>query len=115
MDENGNISGAVEFARDITSRKQAENELRESEARFRAVLEAVPDLMLVLDAEGRYRETFTSDSDLLYAHADQLLDKSVHDVLPPEDAQQIQEIIDRVLAEGEPQKYDYALKTGGIE
>ncbi len=115
MDENGNISGAVEFARDITSRKQAENELRESEARFRAVLEAVPDLMLVLDAEGRYRETFTSDSDLLYAHADQLLDKSVHDVLPPEDAQQIQEIIDRVLAEGELQKYDYALKTGGIE
>jgi PAS domain S-box-containing protein len=109
------IIGRVWSFRDVTDRKQAENELRESEVRFRAVLEAVPDLMIVLDAEGRYREVFTSDSDLLYAPADQLLDKTIHDVLPPEDAQQIQEIIDRVLAEGELQKYEYALKTGGIE
>ena len=115
MDENGNISGAVEFARDITSRKQAENELRESEERFRAVLEAVPDLMIVSDAEGRYREIFTANSDLLYAPADQLLDKTVHDVLPPEDAQQMQEVIDRVLATGKLQLYEHGLKTGGID
>jgi PAS domain S-box-containing protein len=115
MDENENISGAVEFARDITSRKQAENELRESEERFRAVLEAVPDLMIVSDAEGRYREIFTANSDLLYAPADQLLNNKIHDVLPPEDAQQMQEVIDRVLATGELQLYEYGLKTGGID
>jgi len=115
MDENGNISGAVEFARDITSRKQAENELRVSEERFRAVLEAVPDLMIVLDAEGRYREIFTANSDLLYAPAEELHYKSIHDVLPSEDAQQIQAVIDRVLATGELQLYEYKLKTGGID
>jgi PAS domain S-box-containing protein len=115
MDENGNISGAVEFARDITSRKQAENELRESEERFRAVLEAVPDLMIVLDAEGHYREIFTANSDLLYAPAEELPNKSIHDVLPSEDAQQIQAVIDRVLATGELQLYEYKLKTGGID
>jgi PAS domain S-box-containing protein len=114
MDENGNISGAVEFARDITSRKQAENELKESEERFRAVLEAVPDLMIVSDAEGRYREVFTANSDLLYAPAEEILNKSIHDVLPSEDAQQIQAVIDRVLATGELQLYEYKLKTGGI-
>lgn len=100
---------------DITKRKQADNVLKESEQRFRAVLEAVPDLMLVLDAEGHYREVFTADSDLLYAPAEQLLDRKIHEVLPPEDAQQIQEIIDRVLAIGELQLYEYKLQTGGME
>ena len=114
-DEQGKRIGWVSVVRDIGERKRAENVLKESEQRFRAVLEAVPDLMLVLDAEGRYREVFTANPDLLYAPLDQLLDKTIHDVLPPEDAQQIQEIIARVIAEGEPQKYDYVLKTGGIE
>ena len=115
MDENGNISGAVEFAREITSRKQAENELRESEECFRAVLEAIPDLMIVLDSEGSYREIFTADSDLLYAPAEELRNNSIHDILPQEDAQQIQEIIDLVLATGELQYYEYQLETGGIK
>ncbi|MEJ2235459.1 MAG: PAS domain S-box protein [Syntrophobacterales bacterium] len=115
FDKSGKPVGLDGTVHDITERKQAEDVLKQSEQRFRAVLEAVPDLMLILDAEGRYREVFTSDSDLLYAPADQLLDKTIYDVLPPEDAQQIQEIIDRVLAEGEFQKYDYVLKTGGIE
>ena len=100
--------------RDITKRKQAENELKESEERFRAVLEAIPDLMIVLDVDGRYRAIFTADSDLLSAPADQLLDRTIHDVLPPEDAHQIQAVIDRVLAIGELQLYEYELKTGGI-
>jgi PAS domain S-box-containing protein len=44
-----------------------------------------------------------------------VIGKNIHDVLPPGDAQQIQEIIDRVLATGELHIYEYGLKTGGIE
>jgi PAS domain S-box-containing protein len=103
------------FFRDVTKRKQAENELKDSEERFRAVLEAVPDLMLILDAEGRYRDIFTADSDLLYAPVEELLNKTIHDVLPQEDSQQIQKIIDRALLTRELQLYEYKLKTGGID
>jgi PAS domain S-box-containing protein len=115
LDDSGHRAGVVSIVRDITERKREEEALRESEERFRAVLEAVPDLMIVVDAEGRYREVFTADSDLLYAPADQMLNKNIHDVLPQEYAQQIQEIIDRVLATGELQLYEYELKTGGID
>jgi PAS domain S-box-containing protein len=104
-----------QMKREIEKRKIMDKSLRESEERFRAVLKAVPDLIIVFDAEGRYREIFTADSDLLYAPADQLLNKTIHDVLPTEDARQIQEVIDQALVTGELQLHEHLLKTGGVD
>ena len=39
---------------DITERKRAEEALRSSEGELRALFEAIPDLVLVLDKDGRY-------------------------------------------------------------
>ena len=41
-DTNGNITGAIETIRDITSRKQVENALQESEENFRMLFEESP-------------------------------------------------------------------------
>jgi PAS domain S-box-containing protein len=41
-DSNGNITGAIETIRDITSRKQVENALQESEENFRMLFEESP-------------------------------------------------------------------------
>ncbi len=65
---------------------RSEEALRASEEKFRAVLNAVPDLMVILDARCRYRDIFTADPDLLMARADQLLGKTIHEVLPEKNA-----------------------------
>jgi PAS domain S-box-containing protein len=45
--------GLAVFWRDISERKEAEARLRESEARFRLMADAVPQIVWITDAEGR--------------------------------------------------------------
>ena len=51
LDEQGNLLGYRGADIDITARKQAEAALRESEARYRALFDASPDAITVMDLE----------------------------------------------------------------
>lgn len=52
-DRKGRAIGAIESIRDITDAKRAESALRESERRFREILENVELAAIILDKEGR--------------------------------------------------------------
>jgi len=52
-DSEGKPAGIVAVMLDITARKRAENALRESEDRFRTLVENAPDGILLFDAERR--------------------------------------------------------------
>jgi PAS domain S-box-containing protein len=49
-DEQGNVTGALSAAQDITERKRAEHDLLASEARYRRLFESAKDGILILDA-----------------------------------------------------------------
>ena len=53
LNGRGGIIGAAKIARDISGHKRAEETLRESETRLRAVLDASPDPIFLKDREGR--------------------------------------------------------------
>jgi two-component system, cell cycle sensor histidine kinase and response regulator CckA len=52
-DEKGEPAGMWAFIRDVTGRKQHDQDLRESERKYRTVLEANPDPVVFYDNEGR--------------------------------------------------------------
>jgi PAS domain S-box-containing protein len=50
--DTGKIKGVIEYLRDITPRKKAEDLLRESEKRYKMLFESAPDAILIMEAEG---------------------------------------------------------------
>jgi len=52
-DAKGNLIGAIETLEDMTGRKHAEDELRESQRLFSEIIEFLPDATLVIDKGGK--------------------------------------------------------------
>src|SRR5262249_52062953 len=85
---------------DITERKQSEAALRASESRNRALLDAMPDLMLRLSRDGVYLDVQAEHASDLVLSPDALLGRTIFDALPPAVARQIMDCIGQALRTG---------------
>jgi len=54
-DDGGELVDTLGYAMDVTERRQADEAVREREATLRAVVDASPDIITILDADGRIR------------------------------------------------------------
>jgi diguanylate cyclase (GGDEF)-like protein/PAS domain S-box-containing protein len=88
-------------------------DLRKSEAKNRALLRAIPDLMLQVDAEGIIidsKEPKNSDS---VAAADQMTGKRLYEALPIGVAQRAMEAVQNALLNGTAESLEYQLISDG--
>jgi two-component system sensor histidine kinase/response regulator len=108
-DRGGEPSYFIAVVEDISERKRAEAKLRESEARNRAILDAIPDLMFRMSRTGGYLDFRAKDGSELYVSPEGILGKSVRTTLPPEIADRILHLIAKALDTGEIQVYEYQL------
>jgi PAS domain S-box-containing protein len=53
FDDNDRLVGSIHVARDITERKRAEEALRQSEEKYRGLIDICPDTVLVTDLTGK--------------------------------------------------------------
>ena len=62
---------------------QAMKDLRAAEARYSAILNAIPDLLFEIDIDGRYLDYRAPRPELLAAAPEAFLGKTIGDILPP--------------------------------
>lgn len=109
------IEREVEEVRSRLARKQAEESLKTSEAELRALFAAMNDVIFVLDFEGRYLKIAPTDPTYLYKPSTDLINKTVHEVFPEEDAVFFLEHINHALKEGQMHRVEYHLQLDEAE
>ncbi|MBC8171596.1 MAG: PAS domain-containing protein [Anaerolineae bacterium] len=101
--------GIAITARNITGRKAAELVVRDNEARNRAMIAALPDLLFVISRNGIYLDYHAPEPAKIPVDPAHLVNQHVRDVLPPDIAEQIMAKIAEAFATEEVQLVEYAL------
>ena len=112
-DTGGKIMGILGTFEDITERRRAERELRESEARNRAILNAQPDVMFMQSRDGTFLDCHAADIDRLFAPPQEFLGKKMQDIFPEDFTAILLDLIEQVLITGEIKIYEYELSIAG--
>jgi PAS domain S-box-containing protein len=97
------------IVREITERQRAEEELRKSEARNKALLDAVPDLMFRLSREGVFLDFRANNDRNLYIPREAIIGKTMREIMPPRVAEMAMLNIGQALATGMMQLFEYQL------
>lgn len=95
--------------RDSSERKQMEDDLRDSEARNRALLTGVPDLIFRVNSAGLFLDYKPAVSTDFYVPPEAFLGKTVVEVLPPDVSHLIMQANAQALASGVIQTVTYTL------
>jgi PAS domain S-box-containing protein len=108
-DAAGKLTRIATIERDITESKQAEEALRASDAKNRALLAAIPDLMLRIRKDGTLLEFVSSSVKGPLLPRTQALGKNIGEVLPPEVAKLTMRHAELVLQTQQSETYEFTL------
>lgn len=112
MQADGSVN-VLGISTDITEHRAMVEALRQSEARHRALLEAIPDAILRLDSNGTYLDIKEPTNFKSIRPTTELVGKRQSDALPPVVAEQVMYYDDKALATGEMQLFEYDIQIDG--
>ncbi|WP_108445129.1 bifunctional diguanylate cyclase/phosphodiesterase [Halomonas denitrificans] len=98
----------------LEEREEARRSVLEREARLRALVGSIQDMIFVFDAEGRFVYVHAVDRDQLVGDAEALLHRHYREVLSADVARQLDRALEELRASGEPVEFDYRVTLAGV-
>jgi len=111
--QDGKVLGSILAVTDLTERKRFEDELKKSEAKNRALLDAIPDAIFLLDEEGNFLDYRASNSSILYAPPEAFMGKNIHSIMPQDLVELTMNNLGLARQSGKMQVFEYQLPTNG--
>jgi len=108
-DAEGRVDGAVCSFQDLTERKRVEEALRASEAELQSVINRTPFMLVRCDRALRYRFVSEAYAHLIDRGREEVIGKTIDEVIGPRGLNTLQPYIDIVL-QGEPVDFDCELE-----
>lgn len=95
--DNDNLAGIIGIGRDVTSRREMENALKENEERYRLVVENSMDLISVMTLDGKVIYASPSWERITGYSPELIINKYASDILHPDDLKLAEEGMEQIL------------------
>jgi PAS domain S-box-containing protein len=112
-DESGRVVKWIGISQDVTERKEAERALRQSEDRYRDLVENSHDLICTHDLDGRILSMNELPAFILGYRREELIGHRIPELLPPEVQGQFEEYIERIKRQGSARGLMRLMTRGG--
>ena len=113
FDNNGNLEAIEGFISDVTSQKNTELTLKASEAKIKALLEAIPDMMFIQDYNGKYLDFYAPLKQKQITPPETIIGKKMIDILPPDTCKKIKKAQEKTIANRQLQLIEYKIGVKG--
>jgi PAS domain S-box-containing protein len=113
VDSRGRAEQIHGIMLDVTDRKRAEQQLRSSEERYRALVAGVPDMIFRVAADGTFIDYSPGCETSPYLPAAEFLGKRIDEVLPRDVASLLSRLVAEVVETREMRLAEYRLYTEG--
>jgi len=99
------------FIRDISIRKNIEYSLQESQAKLHSIYDAIPDLIFILDKNGKYMDYKPDSEKKLETEKDSIVGKNLSDFFDDDKRNEILIKITKAIETGKVQTLNYTLDS----
>jgi len=107
FDDEGEVGMIAFYSRDITERKRAAEEIRESEERLRAMADASGDYIMMLDTDHRIRFINRTEEGI---DPGSVIGMPLYELVEREEQARIRSHLDRVIRDASKQEYETVYK-----
>ena len=109
FDTDGNLLAIEGYITDVTPQKKAEIAIKTSEAKTKALLDAIPDMMFIQDYDSNYLDFYAPDKVNLGVLSVNIIGKNMKDVLPLDVFKKVRKAQEITIKNKNMQKVEYCL------